>query len=184
MASYLTQADLDNYGSELLDVTQRAAMQAVDPYLQQLSQQHADLRQRQAREQRRNLDQRVAELVPDYREVDRDPRWHQWLMGVDLMSGRIRQALLNEAINAGNAGRVKKFFDDFRGQQGQSAGVSSGRRLAATKPFYTRDQITQLYDQRRRGAFNGREAEWNQIEKDLFDAQKEGRIERKFYATK
>jgi hypothetical protein len=28
---------------------------------------------------RRNLDQRVAAAVPNYQEIDRDPRWLQWL---------------------------------------------------------------------------------------------------------
>ena len=33
MSNYLTQDDVDNYGPELIDVTQRAALQAVTPHL-------------------------------------------------------------------------------------------------------------------------------------------------------
>jgi hypothetical protein len=184
-STYLTQADVDNYGSELLDVAARTAMQTIEPHLQQLQQENADLRRRQAREQRRALDERVAELVPDYRTVDRDPAWHQWLMGVDLMSGRIRQALLNEAIAAGNASRVKLFFDDFR-RQGQAAGGNRapGRARSSSKPFYTHDDIKRLYEQHRKGAYAGREAEWDRLERDIFDAQREGRVEQKVYFTK
>jgi hypothetical protein len=188
MANYLTQQDVDNYGSELLDVSQRAALQVVAPYLQNLEQQSAQLRQQQAREQRRALDERVAALVPNYREVDRDPAWHQWLMGVDLMSGRIRQALLNEAIANGDARRVELFFRQFQQQQGQSSSSSStrapGRRSAMSKPFYTHAQIKQLYEQHRKGAYAGREAEWDRIEADIFAAQREGRVEYVPFLTK
>jgi hypothetical protein len=62
---YLNQNDYDNYGGELLDVTQRAALQAVSPYIQNLQQQNADLRYQQAREQRRRLDAQVAAAVPN-----------------------------------------------------------------------------------------------------------------------
>jgi hypothetical protein len=44
------------------------------------------------------------------------------------------------------------------------------------KPIYTRPQIKTLYEQHRRGAYLGREAEWTRIEADIFAAQREGRI--------
>src|SRR5580765_2130699 len=75
--SYLTQEDVQNYGNELIDVTQRAALHAVAPHLQEIERQNAELRERLAREARRNLDQQVEIAVPNYREIDRDPRWHR-----------------------------------------------------------------------------------------------------------
>jgi hypothetical protein len=179
--NYLSQADVDNYGSELLDVSQRAALHAVAPYLENLQQQSADLRARQAREQRRALDQRVGELVPDYRQVDADPGWHKWLLGIDTLSGRVRQQLLNEAISAGDAGRVKTIFDRYRGQSTSTsshASTSSGRRSSSSsyKPTYTRQQIAQLFEQHRRGAYSGREQEWARLEHDIIAAGREGRI--------
>jgi hypothetical protein len=179
MANYLTQNDLDNYGPELLDVTQRAALNAVSPYIQQLQRQNADLQARQVQEQRRRLDQQVATLVPDYQDIDRNPAWHQWLRGVDLMSGRIRQALLNEAIRNGDARRVELFFKQFQQQAGQSSSssrASGGRPAPSNKPVYTRDQIKQLHAQHLRGAYAGREAEWARQEEDIIAASREGRI--------
>jgi hypothetical protein len=184
--SYLTQADVDAFGNDLLDVSQRAAMNAVAPYLQNLADQNANLRSQVAREQRRRLDQQVAAAVPNYQEIDRDPRWHQWLIGVDLMSGRVRQALLNEAIQRGDARRVELFFKQFQQQEGQGGGSTrTGRtKSATTKPFYTHDDIKRLYDQHRRGAYAGREAEWARIEADIFKAQHEGRVEYVPYFSK
>jgi hypothetical protein len=119
MANYLTDEDVNNYGPELIDVTQRAALQAIQPQLQQLNQQNAQLQQRLAVEARRRLDSEIASAVPDYQTIDRDPRWHRWLLGIDSLSGRVRQTLLNEAIAAGDPHRVKGTSNNCRGWESQ-----------------------------------------------------------------
>jgi hypothetical protein len=124
---FLNQRDVDEYGNELLDVSQRAALQAVSPMIEQLQQQNAQLAGQVARDRRRALDEKVAQLVPDYREVDRDPNW---LLGIDLLSGRMRQQLLNEAIAASDHRRVKGIFDRFR-SQGQSSGTTGSRTTSS-----------------------------------------------------
>src|SRR5262245_1295507 len=101
MANYLTQDDVYNYGGDMLDMSQRAALHAVAPHLQNLEHQNAELRHHLAREQRHRLDQQVEAAIPNYREIDNDPRWHAWLRGLDLLNGRVRQYLLDQAISAG-----------------------------------------------------------------------------------
>jgi hypothetical protein len=115
--AYLTEQDVQNYGGDLIDFTQRAAVQAVAPHLQRLEDENAELKQRLAREAKRVLDQIVSAAVPNYLEVDRDPRWHHWLLGIDLYSGRVRQELLNDAIATGNASRVISFFRGFLAEE-------------------------------------------------------------------
>jgi hypothetical protein len=92
MTDYLTQADVSNCGHDLVDFSQRAAVHALSPHLQQLQQQNAQLQRQLAVEARRNLDQRVERAVPNYREIDRNPQWHRWLLGIDelIRSGRSR----------------------------------------------------------------------------------------------
>jgi hypothetical protein len=115
--AYLTQADVNQYGDELIDVTQRAALHAIAPHLMSLEQQNEELRTRLAKEARRVLDQAVELAVPNYREIDRDPRWHRWLLGIDVLSGRVRQQLLNEAISSAAAPRVISFFRGFLNEE-------------------------------------------------------------------
>jgi hypothetical protein len=204
---FLTPEDEQNYGRDLLNVAKRAAMETVAPHLQTLEQQNAELRQKIAKEQRRQLDNAVEIAIPDYREIDRNPRWHRWLLGIDVLSGRVRQTLLNEAISAGAAPRVVWFFKSFLSEEVATGHVESasgsqpapapreptisltslaapGRARPATggdaslptdKPVYTRAQIKQLYEQHRKGAYTGREAEWARLEADFFTAQREGR---------
>jgi hypothetical protein len=181
MQHYLTQRDRDNFGDDLLDLTQRGAMHAVSPHLANLQQQNEALLRGLAQERRHRLDQQVAELVPDYKTIDEEPAWHRFLLGVDPMSGRIRQALLDDAIRKGNPERVRAMFDAYRGsadRSGSAGGASSTRRsrAAASAPVYTRDTIAKLYEAHRRGDFANRQAEWDRIEADIFDAQRTGRV--------
>jgi hypothetical protein len=205
--AYVTEQDVQNYGSDLINFTQRAAAQALSPELQEIKQQNAEMQRRLAIEARRNLDQRLELAVPNFRDVDRDPRWHRWLLSLDMLSGRVRQQLLNEAISAADAPRVISFFRGFL-QEEQATGhiepspavqqappprtpavdlgslAAPGRARPATggdasvppdKPIYTRAQVKQLYEQHRKGAYVGREAEWARLEADMFAAQREGR---------
>jgi hypothetical protein len=178
VVNFLTRADVDAYGPELVDFAQRAAAQAMAPHLQNLNAENAELRQQLAREARYRLDAQVAAAIPNYREIDRDPRWHQWLMTLDPLTGQIRQQLLNDAIASGSVARVSAFFRGFQ-QDAANSPAPHSRRTATTsqKPTYTRDQIAQLYAAHRKGAYAGREAEWNQIENDIFSAQSEGRVQ-------
>src|SRR5262245_45589499 len=101
MARYLTNADAQNYGHDVLDLTQRAALHAVSPMLDQLAAQNTKLEKQLAKEQRRRMDQAVEAAVPNFREIDRDPRWHRWLLGIDPLTSKPRQTLLNDAIAKG-----------------------------------------------------------------------------------
>jgi hypothetical protein len=184
---YLTQGDVQNYGPELVDFAQRAAVHAVAPQLAQLDQQSQELMRRLALETRARLDREVEAAVPDYREIDEDPRWHAWLRAADPHTGRPRQELLNDAIAAGSAARVVAFFKGFLREQGsvrQSAAEpawSWGQVLERTRPrpqgpVYTRDQIKHFYELHRKGKFAGREDEWNRLEWEIIRAGAEGRI--------
>jgi len=114
---YLTKEDEQNYGRDLLDVAARAALQTVSPHIQTLEQQNKELRQRLAKQDRRAMDIAVEARVPNFREIDRNPRWHRWLLGIDVLSGRVRQTLLNDAISAGSAPRVAHFFESFLNEE-------------------------------------------------------------------
>lgn len=204
---FLTPEDEQNYGRELLDVAQRAALQTVAPKIHEIEQANKDLQGQLAKERRRALDQAVEIAVPDFRDIDRNPRWHRWLLGIDVYSGRVRQTLLNEAISAASAPRVISFFNGFKSEEAATGHVepatssrqasapreasmslaslaTPGRARSATggdaslpadKPTYTRALVKQLYEQHRKGAYTGREAEWARIEADMFAAQREGR---------
>jgi hypothetical protein len=180
MSDYLTQQDVRDYGNELLDVSQRAALHAISPHLMNLEAQNADLQRRLARESRHRLDQQVEAAIPNYREIDRNPNWHRWLLGYDVLSGEVRQRLLNAAIQRGDASSVIAFFRSYQRESGgthTASPASGGRgRSSGGQPVFTRAQVKELYARHHRGEFAGKEAEWAQIEHSIIRAGAEGRI--------
>jgi hypothetical protein len=48
--------------------------------------------------------------------------------------------------------------------------------MPSDKPTYTRAQVAQLYRMHQKGAYVGREAEWNRQDADIIAAGREGRI--------
>jgi hypothetical protein len=177
MANYLTQQDVYNYGEDLIGFTQRAAAQYVAPHLQALDQQNADLRRQVAEQARRAMHQQVTAAVPNYQEIDADPRWLAWLSEVDPFTGAIRQQVLDDAIAAGSADRVIAFFRGFAAVHGGTAPPGRSRtRSAAPQPgmMLSRERIKELYELHRKGRLTG--PEWERTEQQIIAAANEGRV--------
>jgi hypothetical protein len=101
------------------------------------------------------------------------------------MSGRVRQNLLNEAIDRGDTRRVISFFRKFEAEPAssfQSGSFTPGRAPERTpsrarssgRQIYDNASIARLYEQRRKGLIG--DDKWPAIEADLFLAQREGRV--------
>jgi hypothetical protein len=150
----MAQYYLDERDQELVTLAKRAALESVVPQLEQLQHQNNQLHGWLSHESRRALDQRVAALVPEYQQIDSDPRWHDWLRNSDSLSGRPRQALLDDAIANRDAHRVAQFFKQFLREAGAGAGGASSSSSQQSFPsgqIYTRDSIKKIYDAHRKG---------------------------------
>jgi len=140
----------------------------------------------------------LARIVPDYEQVNSNPQFHQWLLTPDPMTGIMRQTYLVDAQRSGDVDRVATIFNAWKslsGTQGQTNTRTNvqrelelqqapGRNLSApvsekTGRIWDPREITALYDEKRRGGYAGREAEFKALEQDIFKAQQEGRIVRK-----
>lgn len=137
----ITDEDRKNYGDDLLDVTRRAALEAVSPQLTALHQENQQLRQATTRQAMQNMYNALDGELANWREVNVSDRFKSWLRLRDVYSGAVRQNLLNSAVQAANAPRVLEFFKGFlreeqaTGQQPvspQSAVDTSTPRVAAT----------------------------------------------------
>jgi len=176
-ANYLTQKDVDDYGYDVLDLAQRAALHATAPALARLDHQNAALRDQLAQERHRGLEQALDSSVPNWRQIDNDPRWREWLLLPYEMSGRPRQQHLNDAIQAADATRVARFFQGFLREAGQP---SQGQQPQQAPPaptgqrMYSRSDITKFSDAYRRGKIS--EADYRKLEADIHRAVMEGRI--------
>jgi hypothetical protein len=162
----------------------------VVPQVHQLSQSHAV-----SNEQRFWADLQAA--VPDWQDVNGNKEFQAWLLEVDPLTGIPRQTYLDDAQRSLDARRVANFFTAWKGLTGgpdarthreaQSASelerqVAPGKgRSGGTKPqgaarTYTSEDIRTFFTDVQRGKYRGKEAERDRIERDIFAAQREGRI--------
>jgi hypothetical protein len=214
----------NDYGDEFFDVVGRRAKEVYAPEFDVLSARLKRLEEGQQgigqviqQTQRRTMYDVLYEDVPEWKEINHHPAFHQWLSFPDPYSGLQRHQLLQDAFSRQDADRVVAFFQGFlaeaSGPPTNSSGIGtsapplvnpgsnapgngngSGRptledfaapgrarsapqELPPDKPVYTQAQIAKFGDEKRRGLWRGREAEVEAIERDIFQAQHEGRIQ-------
>ncbi len=202
----LTDEDEKTYGPELIDVVKRAAKEAMSPTLATIEQENKRLQAQVSQQAKSVMYGTLDDQVPEWREVNRNPRFVQWLRLPDIYSGEVRQQMLNRAFQAAQAPRVAAFFKGFLAEEvatGQmpstqtqaaqaprppattlEAIAAPGRARPATgdtqvpvdKPIFTRNQIADFYTHVRQGHYNGRDADKARDEAAIFNAQREGRV--------
>jgi hypothetical protein len=172
----VTAEDRENYGDALIDMTQRAAVEALSPALAQLQAENQQLRQATQRQQRVEIERTLDRSVPDWRVVYANPAFARWLAQSDDYSGAVRSQLLRDAVAKGDAARIAAIYRGFQAEAGQPQYRSRQSRASATggKPIYSRPQIANLYERRRKGEFT--DASWAPLEADIVKAAGEGRI--------
>lgn len=209
--SLVTPKDMEEYGDsiEVMRRVSREERAAADQRIATLEQMLRQLQtsvvprveevaQRQAQTSEQDFWTRLTTAVPDWRAVNADPKFHQWLLSVDPLAGMPRQALLEDAQRKLDVDRVKSFFATWQAMNGQPTAqptrnaaaselerqVSPGRSragstsVANTQKTYTAQDISKFFDDVRKGVYRGKEAERDRIERDIFAAQQQGRITR------
>lgn len=140
--------------------------------------------------------------VPEWRSVNDNEAFQAWLLEVDPLTGIARQTYIEDAQRALDARRVAAFFQTWLKSTGQapvaqSTGsatasattselekqVAPGRARSAGAPqsnkgkVYTPADIRKFFDDVRSGRYKGREQERDRVERDIFAAQRENRIQ-------
>jgi hypothetical protein len=150
------------------------------PVMERLQEENQDLREGLQRTVKISIDRELDGAVPNWRQINQDVRWFQWLAGYDVYSGYKRQELLNDAVNKADAFRVISIFRGFlreaaAGQPGQPGQVAGARQAAQPSGrIYTRDQITEMARRRQKGLIP--DEEWRRWEYELCRASAEGRV--------
>lgn len=162
----------------------------VVPQVHQLSQNYAV-----SNEQRFWADLQTA--VPDWQDINGSQEFQAWLLEVDPLTGIPRQTYLDDAQRNMDVRRVVNFFTTWKGMTGgqdariqresQSAselerqvapgkGRSGGAKPQGEAKTYSSDDIKKFFSDVQKGRYKGRETERDRIERDIFAAQREGRI--------
>jgi hypothetical protein len=200
----ITPEEEAEYGAEFLDVVERKAQERMAPLLKELEAVKAQLSgvaQYTAQDAQGRMLAALDQNIPDWREINRTDEFKSWLQLADPFSGHRRHDMLLDAYGQNNAARVAAFFTAFQQEaaaiapreQAQPAtpkvplenlaAPGRARSAAATprapesdKPTFSRAEIAQFYADRAKGKFVGREDESQKIERQIFEANNEGRV--------
>jgi hypothetical protein len=206
----ITEQDVQNYGTDIIDLAKRAAIESVSGDLAQLRDENAQLKQTVQRTAKQRLADDLTEAVPNWVEIKNSGEFKRWLSLPDVYSGRVKGELLREAVTAANAPRVLAFFKSFLTEKAATspsdptldvqpvaqpprtaaipldtlaapgrarpASGSNNPGSPADKPVFTRAQVQAFYARVRTGHYNGRQAEKDAEEQQIFAAQREGRV--------
>lgn len=207
----VTEEEMADYGPEFMDMVGRMARQVnreeiarLNATISKLEQQLQSVGGKVQKTEQESIYGQLDKNVENWREVNRNPQFLEWLAQRDPFSGRGRREMLQEAFNRGDAQRVIAFFNGFlrehaavtesgtsgpgkqksetTGQldkmvapgRGRSGGNQTGAR--DEKRIWTEAEIAQFFTDKRKGAFKGKEKLAQQLENDIFAAQREGRI--------
>jgi len=115
----VTDADVEEYGKEFIDLQRRIAKEAIQGDLAALKAENAKLKA--ALDQTGNqvgevsFESRLHRLVPDFAQINNDPEWVAWLDTVDPIIRAPRRAVAQDAFNRGDAEAVAHYVSLFRG---------------------------------------------------------------------
>lgn len=197
---FATQQEIDAIGEEELSMVDRLTRQAVEEATKELRSkvEAAEARERQQRQAQAETVKasayniflkRLGAVVPDFAEIDVDPRFEQWLNLNDPISGFVRKDLFKQAEAVGDVGRVAGFFQDFKKavtpRQTLDSKVTPVGSSATAQPTMKNNQepemvsvadYEQFMDDVTRGRFKGREQERQKWDAYFEKALAEGRI--------
>lgn len=208
-ASLLTEQDIEDYGDSI-DVMRRVSQEETNAANNRIAQLERTIQQMQSNVMPRveQLSQQQAQTneqsfwsaleasVPNWRDINTQPEFQNWLLEIDPLTGISRQTYLEDAQSNFDVGRVANFFTSWEGMNGVSRAqqekassksqlekqVAPGKGKSASAPAVNSDQtytptdIAQFYDDIRAGNYKGQDKERARIERDIFAAQRDGRI--------
>lgn len=205
----VTDKDVEEFGEDTIDVVRRAAREEYVPALEKIAHLEKTISQLQAnvvpqvqnvlQNQAVSADQQfwagLQQHVPNWREVNNHPYFHQWLLEPDPLTGVKRQSILEDAQRRYDLARVVAFFNTWIGMNsgetkakpssskletqiapGRSRGAGGSASTSQQGRTYTPGDIEKFFTDVRMGKYKGKEEERNRIERDIFAAQKDGRI--------
>lgn len=210
-----TAEEIEDYGTDLLDIMGRKAREIAQkeflPQVDALKVEVANLGrqigvtgQRVEKQEQNEVFAMLDREVKDWRKINIDPRFNEWLDQADPFTGQTRKELMLRAFDTKHAPRVQAFFDSFlkenaavtpiptvdpTGQVGRTATLdledyvapgtpkSSGQSGAPKeKRVWTSKEIGQFFSGVQKGHYKKRPEDKARIEADIVAATREGRV--------
>lgn len=198
----ITEQDKEAFGTDLIDLIDRATEQKIAGYRDTEAQLKAEIAElkgklgnvsdRQVVSDKDRFLGALTNQVPDWQVMNTDPGFLDWLAEVDPVYGLPRQTALNNAYETFDATRTANIFKQYKALTAPAQNTQNKPNLqsqvaptrsrtspapasdSANKRTYTQGEITQFYEEWRRGYIDNEEAV--RMEKDIHTAIAEGRV--------
>jgi len=198
----ITEQDKEAFGSDLLDLIDRATEQKLAgnrdlevqlrAEINELKGKLGNVTERQVVSDKDRYEAALSSQVPDWEAMNIDQGFLTWLAEVDPVYGMPRQYALTNAYESLDANRTATIFKQYKATIAPTQRPQANRELqrqvaptrshtspapttsSADKRLYTTSDIDSFYTEWRRGMID--EAEAVQIERDIHAAINEGRI--------
>ena len=201
--SYVTDADREEYGDDLIDFQRRVAKEQAQEYEGRFEQQAKVIEE--LREQVSNTGSQVGEvgftqklnvLVPGFDQLDNDERWVAWLNEIDPMTRGPRRDQAQAAFNSGDAEAVAHYVSLFRRSvepiangksdrqtelekqvaPNRSASSTATRSVGKDAKVYSANELTKSWNKIRTLNTDGKYDDAAKLEAELTLAYMEGRV--------
>lgn len=197
-APTVSPKDIEEYGSELIDLIKRVTRGEVSPLLQNVDAKVDNVARVATASAEQRFESELSRAVPDWESVNADPEFVVWL-------GKYNVKALNEAYSSMDVEGTAKYFLDYKKLTApvappepqlslvpsappapaasdaleQLAAPAKGKSSPAPVDAYAgkvwaASEITKLYRDYAEKRINA--AEFNKLEADLFKAQRDGRV--------
>ena len=195
----ITQTDISEYGTDLIDLIGRKESEVYQAKISSLEMQLAELRnglsgvaQTTVKSAQDRFAEQLAAKVPDWESLNVDQSFLAWLSKPAPFTSESKLDLLRRASSELNAAKAAEFFVAYKEELAPSQPtqqipnpnklVSPGRSKApaakvenaAGGRMWTRTDIAKLYDDKMAGKIS--QKEFDELERDVFKAQRENRI--------
>jgi hypothetical protein len=206
----VTDEEIADYGEDFLKVVGKRAREemaaVIKPYTDRIAQLEGQLEGVTGfvkQDAQQKLHATLTERLPNWREVNTNQDFLNWLSLPDPYSGAIRMNMLKAAYTQGDANRVLAFFKGFLAEEAAvapagkepdqtgtrvpkvplqnlaapgRAKTAAAQNAPAEKPIITRAQVAEFYSRVAAGDYRGKDDEKNRFEAEIFAANREGRI--------
>lgn len=195
----ITKADREAFGDDLVDMVQRAAAEIAEKSTQSLEAQLAaaqaqlskyegtveNVQDVQARSVANQFYRDLSTSVADWKAVNKEQGWLEWLGNTDPMSGIVRQQMLEDASAKSDVNRVAAMFNAYKATKPQAPAqvqrpnaelqrqISPGSKASSPpqpqqeQTVWSPENIEVFYKALARGDYKGKEAEAKRIEADI-----------------
>ena len=195
----VTDADIQAFGEDLIEVQRKVAREVAAEFRDELDAMRVEndklreqLNTTGSQVSEASFEQRLYRMVPDFQDVNADPRWVNWLNEVDPLLRAPRKTVAQEAFNRADAEAVAHYVGMFKSsitpvepvndkaseleKQIQPKRSASNVPVSQQAKTYTDSQIQKMFQKSVELSSRGQREEAMKLEAEIDAAYRDGRV--------